>query len=124
MKNSGIPILAVTLLATGSTLAQNYPTRPIRIIVPSTPGGSVDMLARTIGARLGERWGQQVTAVIQVRPGAEVTLEQVRDHVRGRLAAYKAPRRIVVVPKVPRFPNGKADYPTCKELADKALAND
>ena len=35
--------------------AQNYPSKPIRIIVPSTPGGSVDMLARTIGARLSER---------------------------------------------------------------------
>ena len=71
-----------------------------------------------------ERWGQRVTAVIQVRPGTEVTLDQVRDHVRGRLAAYKAPRSLVVVPKVPRFPNGKADYPTTKELAEKALANE
>jgi len=70
-----------------------------------------------------ERFGQQVTAVIQVRPGAEVTLEQVREHVRSRLAHYKAPRAVVVVPKVPRFPNGKPDYPTTKELAEKALAN-
>jgi tripartite-type tricarboxylate transporter receptor subunit TctC len=52
----------------GSTAAQDYPSRPIRLIVPSTPGGSVDMLARTIGPRLNERWGQQV--VIDNRSGA------------------------------------------------------
>jgi len=48
--------------------AQNFPLRPVRLIVPSTPGGSVDTLARAVGTRLSERLGQQV--VIDNRSGA------------------------------------------------------
>ena len=47
----------------------NYPVRPIRVIVPQAPGGSNDIMARYIGAQLGERLGKQV--VIDNRPGAE-----------------------------------------------------
>ncbi len=48
--------------------AQHYPSRPIRLLVPSTPGGSVDTLARAIGTRLSERFNQQV--VVDNRSGA------------------------------------------------------
>jgi tripartite-type tricarboxylate transporter receptor subunit TctC len=68
VRSKRIQIFAAALLLAGSTAAQDYPSRPIRLIVPSTPGGSVDMLARTIGPRLNERWGQQV--VIDNRSGA------------------------------------------------------
>lgn len=59
---------AIYFVAAWPAAAQPYPNRPIRLIVPSTPGGSVDTLARTIGPRLSERWGQQV--VVENRPGA------------------------------------------------------
>src|SRR5262249_30848685 len=48
--------------------AQAWPTRFVRLIVPFVPGGATDIIARTIGARLSEVWGQQV--VIENRPGA------------------------------------------------------
>ncbi len=62
--------LTVALLAAASlpAHAQTYPSRPIRMLVPSTPGGSVDTLARTIAPRLAEKWGQQV--VVDNRAGA------------------------------------------------------
>lgn len=63
--------LACTLLALACALPAahaEYPDRPIRIIVPFTPGGSTDILARMIGQKLTEAWGQQVVA--DNRPGA------------------------------------------------------
>jgi len=58
------------VLATGcgSALAQNYPTRPIRIIAQFTPGTSTDILARLIGQAMSEDLGQQV--IVDNRPGA------------------------------------------------------
>jgi tripartite-type tricarboxylate transporter receptor subunit TctC len=62
-------VLLVTACGfTASATAQVFPAKPIRLIVPYAPGGSADILARTIGAKLGERLGQPV--VIDHRPGA------------------------------------------------------
>src|SRR4030081_622354 len=51
---------------------QPYPVRPIRIIVPFPAGGPTDILARVIGQRMGEDWGQPV--VIENRPGANTAI--------------------------------------------------
>ena len=61
------PALLALTLATPAAHAE-YPDRPIRIIVPFTPGGSTDILARMVGQKLTEAWGQQV--VSDNRPGA------------------------------------------------------
>lgn len=61
-----------------------------------------------------EKWGQSVTAVVEGRATDQADLIA---HVRAHLAAYKAPKRIVFVEKVPRAPNGKADYARAKEMA-------
>lgn len=71
-------IITVTALTTASaTLAQNYPTRPIRIVVVSTPGGSVDTLARTVGPKLAARWGQQVLVDNRGGAGGAIAAELV-----------------------------------------------
>ena len=59
-------------LAASLACAQTYPDRPIRVVVPYASGGSGDLVARTIGARLTETWGQQV--LIDNRPGAAGTV--------------------------------------------------
>ena len=74
---------AVTVTAALPALAQNFPTKPIRMLVGFAPGGGTDTAARSIAAKLSERLGQQV--VIDNRPGAagniatEITVGAVPD---------------------------------------------
>ena len=63
------------------------------------------------------RWGQQVTAVVQLRDGAEATGAELIDHVHGLLANYKAPKDVHFVDQVPRTPVSKVDYPAVAALA-------
>ena len=60
--------LAVLTIAASSGFAQDFPSRPVKIIVPQTPGGASDALARIIAHKLSEKWGQPV--VVDNRPGA------------------------------------------------------
>ena len=64
--------LAPMLLAAASASAQSWPTRPVRFIVPFAPGGQSDAVARAVGQRLAERWGQPV--IVENKPGAAATI--------------------------------------------------
>jgi tripartite-type tricarboxylate transporter receptor subunit TctC len=69
MTKSLTALLAFGLLAAGPAVAQtSYPSKTITIVVPASPGGVTDTLARQLAQRLTERWGQQ--AVVENRPGA------------------------------------------------------
>jgi fatty-acyl-CoA synthase len=57
-----------------------------------------------------ERWGERVVAVVELRPGNSLTAGELTEHVRTRLASYKAPRDLVLVDTVVRSPSGKPDY--------------
>jgi fatty-acyl-CoA synthase len=63
-----------------------------------------------------ERFGEMVVAVAEPT-GDDVVEQELIDHIRGRLAAYKAPRRVIVVDTIGRAPNGKVDYKRLKALA-------
>jgi tripartite-type tricarboxylate transporter receptor subunit TctC len=66
--NSTAPLtLLMIALTCASAAAQDFPSRPVRFVVPYAAGGSGDMLARLLGSKLASMWGQQV--VIDNRPG-------------------------------------------------------
>jgi tripartite-type tricarboxylate transporter receptor subunit TctC len=56
------------MVAAGGAMAQSYPAKPVRIVVPTSPGGGNDFVARAAGQRLGDRLGQQF--IVDNRPGA------------------------------------------------------
>jgi len=67
-------LLLAILLALGSAAAQaqGYPARPVKIVVAFSPGGGTDIVARVLGQKLGEIWGQQV--IVENRAGASGTI--------------------------------------------------
>jgi len=68
MRISNAILCAALAFASTCALAQSYPSKPIRIIVPYAAGGTSDILARQIGPKLTEAWGQPV--VVENKPGA------------------------------------------------------
>jgi tripartite-type tricarboxylate transporter receptor subunit TctC len=74
-------LMLVAIGAAAARAQEQYPTRTVRIIVPSPPGGVTDILARVIGQALSQSWGQPV--IVDNRPGA--------DEMLGADAVAKAP---------------------------------
>jgi acyl-CoA synthetase (AMP-forming)/AMP-acid ligase II len=68
-----------------------------------------------------ERWGQRVAAVVQTRPGRDVTLAALDAHCRTRIAGYKIPRQLRLVDQVVRHPSGKPDYRWAASVAKEPL---
>ena len=68
-----------------------------------------------------DRWGQAVTAVVELTAPGAADADELRAGVRERLAGYKVPKRIVLVDRVERSPNGKTDYRWAKSVAEAAV---
>lgn len=102
----------MAMAAAGSDPAVGYPSRPIRFIAPTTPGGANDILSRILGARMTQNWGQQV--VVDLRPGAG-------GIVGTEIAAHAAPDgyTLLIVANgyaLNPFLNAKLPYDTLKDL--------
>ncbi len=69
-----------------------------------------------------DRWGERVAAVVQLRDGHKLSLEELDAHARKHVAGYKAPRELHVVDVMQRQPSGKADYRWAKQLAESGSA--
>jgi tripartite-type tricarboxylate transporter receptor subunit TctC len=81
MRKLPIGLLAIVIASSGAMAQSQYPTNTVRIIVPSSPGATTDVLARLIAQGLTQSWGQP--AIVENRPGA--------DEMIGVGAAAKAP---------------------------------
>jgi tripartite-type tricarboxylate transporter receptor subunit TctC len=88
---SSFILTAAIALTSSIAHAQPYPAKPIRVIVPFTPGTGMDILARSAGQKLSERWGQGV--VIDNRPGAGTP-----QHMAGELFKLITGIQMVHVP--------------------------
>ena len=75
------------------------------------------VLDALVVGRPSDRFGQEVVALVQLRPGATLTPQAVREHAAQRLARFKAPRAVRFCDAISRHPSGKADYSWAREAA-------
>ncbi|MCU4187473.1 acyl-CoA synthetase [Acidiferrimicrobium sp. IK] len=69
-----------------------------------------------------EKWGEAITALVELAPGTSLSEQEVIGAVKRHLAAYKAPKHVLFVDTVGRAPNGKVDYARCKSAAIERTA--
>ena len=104
MRKAYFLVVAVcAVVSCGPALAQNFPSKPVRVVVSTTAGSQPDMLARMFGQKLSESWGQPV--VIDNRPGAQGTLA-------GAPVAKAVPDGHTLLYALPNFTISAALQPT------------
>ena len=67
---------------------------------------------------------EAITGVVELAPDADLDEADVIAHVKSRLAAYKAPKRLLPIGTIGRAPNGKVDYKRLKAWAAESVAGD
>lgn len=102
------PLLAfICVLLAASAAAQPYPSKPVRLLVPFTPGGSQDVIGRLLAAKVGEALGQ--TIVVENKPGAGgllATQELARAPADGHTLLLETGAQMAIEPAL----NPKAGY--------------
>ena len=112
-------IFAAQVLAAASAFAQTYPAKPVRLVVPFTPAGPTDIVARVIGQKLGENLGTQF--VIDNRPGANGNIGTeivVRSPPDGYTLLVSTAGILTVNPQL----QTKMPYDIARDLAPVVLA--
>ncbi|MDP2240083.1 MAG: tripartite tricarboxylate transporter substrate binding protein [Burkholderiales bacterium] len=97
--------ISVTALATASAFAQDFPTKPVRMIVGFPPGGATDLVARILQPRLSEAFGKQV--VVDNRPGANgvISLDILaRSEPDGHTVGFGHIGTLVTSPSIQKVP--------------------
>ena len=102
----------------GNAAAQGYPNRPIKMMVPFTPGGGTDILARIVAAKISESMGQQV--LVENRPGAN-TIVATEALVRSAPDGYTLLMQTNNLASNVTLYAGKLTFDTLKDLAAVSL---
>ena len=106
----------ITLLGRGSVSINSGGEKIFPEEVESAVRSHPDVFDAIVVGAPDERWGQQVAAIVQPRPGRKPSLADVQEHCRKSIAGYKVPRRLHVVDTVVRSPSGKPDYRWAAEV--------
>ena len=107
----------ITLLGRGSVCINTGGEKVYPEEVESVLKAHADIFDAIVVGAPDERWGQRVTALVQVRDGHELDVADLNRHARELLAGYKVPRSVRQVDEVRRSPSGKPDYPWALALA-------
>jgi tripartite-type tricarboxylate transporter receptor subunit TctC len=108
----------LALLAHGAVHAQQYPMRPIRVVVPFAPGGATDLTARLVGQKMQEAMKQNV--VVDNRPGASGVIGAdivAKSPPDGYALVLSTPAEIAIIPHLQKMP-----YSVERDLAPVSLA--
>jgi 3-oxocholest-4-en-26-oate---CoA ligase len=108
---------SITLLGRGSVSINSGGEKIFPEEVEATVKAHPDVYDAVVVGIPDARWGQRVVAVVEPRPGAVPSLEDVQAHCRRHLAGYKVPRHLHLVERVQRSPSGKPDYPWASAVA-------
>jgi len=114
-RNILAPLLLCNTVIAAS--AENFPNRPVRVIVPFAAGGTFDLVARAVSQRLSEMWGQQV--VVDNRPGGAtiIATEMTAKATPNGYTIYLSPNALSANPALHR----KLPYDTTRDLAAVVL---
>jgi tripartite-type tricarboxylate transporter receptor subunit TctC len=110
-------MLCIAAPIAGTSLAQTYPAKPIRIVIGTQAGGGSDVMARLVGQQLTQAWGQQV--IVDARPGAggNIAAEQVAKSAPDGYTLYVPYGTHTVNPSL----YAKVGYDPIKDFAPIAL---
>lgn len=114
----------VTMLGRGSVSINSGGEKVYPEEVEAALKGHPDVFDALVVGVPDPRYGQQVAAVVQARPGCRPSLAELDSFVRSEIAGYKVPRSLWFVDEVTRSPAGKPDYRWAKEQTEARPADD
>ena len=89
---AALAVACSAAVAQAADAAKNYPSRPIRLIMPNAPGSSADTIGRIVAAKLGDALGQQIVVDNRAGAGGVLGTGNRQECESGRLHADHAPR--------------------------------